>query len=109
MAIRLDKYNHVMWSNRSAANCGVGNFEKALTDAERCIKLAPMWGKGHARKGAALIGLGQGGEALKAYLAGLKVDPENISLKEGLSEAKESIRAAKARYEEYWGKSADQQ
>jgi hypothetical protein len=73
MAIRLDKYNYVMWSNRSAALCGVGNWDKALSDAERCIKLAPTWGKGFARKGAALVGLGQGGEALKVYLAGLKV------------------------------------
>ena len=73
MAIRLDKYNYVMWSNRSAALCGVGHWDKALTDAERCLKLAPSWGKGFARKGAALVGLGQGGEALKVYLAGLKV------------------------------------
>ena len=108
MAIRMDKQNHVLWSNRSAALCAVGNYERALTDAERCIKLAPDWGKGHARKGAALIGLGQGGEAVKAYLKGLHVDPENEALKGGLTEAKESIRQAKARYEEYWGKSADQ-
>ena len=107
MAIRMDKHNHVLWSNRSAAHCGVGNYEKALEDAERCVKLAPGWGKAYTRKGAALVGLGQGGEAVKVYLEGLKLDPASESLRQGLGQAKEAINQAKQRYEDYWGKSSD--
>jgi len=62
------------------------------------------WGKGYGRKGAALVGLGQAGEGVKAYLAGLQVEPGNEFLKEGLREAKESIKQHQARYEEMWGK-----
>eukprot|EP00982_Pelagococcus_subviridis_P000761 6308-Pelagococcus_subviridis.AAC.1 len=63
MAIRFDKTNHVLFSNRSAAYSGCGKYEEALADANRCVKMAPKWGKGYGRKGAALTGLGQGGEA----------------------------------------------
>ena len=76
MAIRMDKTNHVLFSNRSAAHAGLGKYEDALADAERCVRMSPKWGKGYGRKGAALTGLGQGGEAVKAYLAGLAVEPE---------------------------------
>ena len=106
MAIRMDKKNHVLFSNRSAARCGLGKFEEALEDAERCVKLAPKWGKGYGRKGAALTGLGQGGEAVKAYLAGLAVEPESEALREGLATAKAKIREAQGRYEEMWGEPA---
>ena len=36
--------------------------------------MAPKWGNGYGRKGAALTGLGPGGEAVKAYTAGSKVE-----------------------------------
>jgi tetratricopeptide (TPR) repeat protein len=106
MAIRMDKTNHVLFSNRSAAHAGLGRYEDALADAERCVRMSPKWGKGYGRKGAALTGLGQGGEAVKAYLAGLAVEPESESLRAGLAEAKAAIRRAQARYEEMWGKDA---
>ena len=106
MAIRMDKMNHVLFSNRSAAYAACGKYEEALGDAERCVKMAPKWGKGYGRKGAALTGLGQGGEAVKAYLAGLQVEPESEGLRQGLAEAKAKIREAQDRYKEMWGKDA---
>ena len=106
MAIRMDKTNHVLFSNRSAAHAGLGKYEDALADAERCVRMMPKWGKGYGRKGAALIGLGQGGEAVKAYLAGLAVEPESEALRAGLAEAKAAIRQAQERYKEMWGKDA---
>ena len=106
MAIRMDKTNHVLFSNRSAAHAGLGKYEDALADAERCVRMSPKWGKGYGRKGAALTGLGQGGEAVKAYLAGLAVEPESEALRAGLAEAKAAIRQAQDRYKEMWGKDA---
>lgn len=50
------------------------------------MQLKPDWGKGYSRKGAALAYLGRDDEAIEAYESGLKVDPNNAQLKEGLSE-----------------------
>jgi stress-induced-phosphoprotein 1 len=61
--------------------------------------MAPKWGKGYGRKGAALTGLGQGGEAVKAYTAGLAIEPDSDALREGLAEAKAKIREGQAKYE----------
>ena len=106
MAIRMDKTNHVLFSNRSAARCGLGRFEEALADAERCVRMAPKWGKGYGRKGAALTGLGQGGEAVKAYVAGLAAEPGNEGAARGPGRGGARFRAAQDRYEEMWGKPA---
>ena len=43
---------------------------------------------------------------MKAYLAGLAVEPESEALRAGLAEAKAAIRRAQDRYEEMWGKNA---
>lgn len=45
----------------------------ALADAMQCVKLAPRWGKGYARQGAALVGLGRPDDALPVFAAGLEV------------------------------------
>ena len=50
-AIELEA-NHVLYSNRSACWCAMGFGEKALNDADACVKRAPKWAKGHSRRGA---------------------------------------------------------
>ena len=55
LAIRLDKTNHILYSNRSACHASVRNPTKALEDANECLRLAPTWAKGYSRKGAALV------------------------------------------------------
>ena len=96
MAIRMDSRTTCCFQPVGVRG-GLGKFEEALEDAERCVKLAPKWGKGYGRKGAALTGLGQGGEAVKAYLAGLAVEPESEALREGLATAKAKIREAQGK------------
>ena len=105
MFIRLDPKNAVGFSNRSGAYAKQGLWQKALDDAETCVKLRPSWGKAHARKGAALVGLGQAGEGVKAYLAGISADPDCASLKDGLKAAKKAIQDHQRRFEEMWGSS----
>eukprot|EP01047_Picozoa_sp_COSAG01_P016029 COSAG01_NODE_811_length_13417_cov_6.641012_1_plen_611_part_00 len=39
----------------------------ALASAERCVALEPRWSKAHYRRGAALLRLGRGAEALAAF------------------------------------------
>ena len=106
MAIRLDPSNHVNYSNRSASYASQGKWQNALEDGEHCVKIRPEWGKGYARKAAALLGMGQAGEALKVYMSGLKAEPGNDACKNGIAEAKESIRMHQQRYEDMWGKSS---
>lgn len=93
-AIDVDPMNHVYYSNRSASYASLKQYEKALEDAELCIALAPEWPKAFSRKGAALHGLGRLEEAKEVYQAGLKHDPENALLKEGLKSVESSGRAS---------------
>ncbi|KAJ1519420.1 hypothetical protein ONE63_004712 [Megalurothrips usitatus] len=87
-AIALDPENHVLYSNRSAAYAKDDQFALALADAEKTVSLKPEWGKGYSRKGSALAYLGRTDEAIEAYEEGLRVDPNNAQLAEGLREVR---------------------
>lgn len=97
-AISLDpkgSTSHTYYSNRSACFAGKGEYSRALSDGEQCIKLKPDWGKGYSRKGLALFKLGRLDEAKSCYEEGLKVDPTNNSLKNGLEETNKTIEEQK--------------
>jgi stress-induced-phosphoprotein 1 len=88
-AIALDPSNHVLFSNRSAAKAGKKLWTGALEDAEQVVTLNPSWGKGYARKGAALHGSRRYDEAIAAYEKGLEYE-DGPALRKGLQEVKDA-------------------
>ena len=95
-AITLAPSNHVLYSNRSASYASLHKYKEALDDAQKTVELKPDWVKGYSRLGAAYIGLGKHDEAVKAYSKGLEYEPNNETLKSGLSDAQTAKTSAQA-------------
>ncbi|XP_076472899.1 uncharacterized protein LOC143302208 isoform X2 [Babylonia areolata] len=73
-AIALDPKDFRFLGNRSYCYDRLQQYEKALKDAEKAIKLSKDWPKGYFRKGRALAGLGKFSEAEESFLQVLKLD-----------------------------------
>jgi len=73
-AINLDPNDHRFFGNRSYCYDQLGQYEEALNDAEKAIKIAPHWPKGHFRKGLALKGLTKYIESERAFEQVLQLD-----------------------------------
>ena len=95
-AIALDGTQHTYYSNRAAAFMSKGEPEKALADADQCIKLNATWAKGYSRKGAALHALKKYDEAAAVYQAGLAVAPGDAALKAGVADVMKAKGAAQS-------------
>jgi len=94
-ALAVDPQNHVLFSNRSAAYAKKGEYEKALQDACQTIKIKPDWGKGYSRKAAAQEFLEKFDDAKVTYQEGLRREPGNQQLKEGLEKVEQRLAAKK--------------
>lgn len=92
-AILLDGSDHVFYSNRSAAYLSLGKTEEAEADARQCVSLKSDWAKGHGRLGAALFAGRKYADAVKAYAAGIALEPENATLTAGLVQAQQAVAA----------------
>ncbi|ETB59790.1 hypothetical protein YYC_03181 [Plasmodium yoelii 17X] len=87
-AIKNDPSDHVLYSNLSGAYSSLGRFYEALESANKCINIKNDWPKGYIRKACAEHGLRQLDNSEKTYLEGLKLDPNNKSLKDGLEKVR---------------------
>ena len=92
-AIFFEPTNHVLYSNRSAANASIRDYYRALEDANKCVQLKRDWAKGYSRQGLALFHLEQYEKAKRAYERGLYYDDSNESLKEGLKMVNNAVAA----------------
>ena len=90
-AIQHNPNDHVFYSNRSNSHVNLKNYDKALEDASSCISINATWPRGYERKGTALYYLDRFDEAVEAYKEGLKHDPENKGLKNGLEAAEKKM------------------
>jgi stress-induced-phosphoprotein 1 len=73
-----DQDNYLVLSNRSASYIKLGQYSKGLSDATRCTKLKPEWGKAWGRLGGALHGQGKYNDALVAYNKANELEPSEI-------------------------------
>lgn len=87
-AIKVDDMDYLCLANRSAAHMRRGTYEDALKDAEKAIKIKPKYAKGHVRKAAALHAMKKYDQEAVAIKEGLKVCPDDTTLKQGLEAAK---------------------
>ncbi|BFZ02346.1 hypothetical protein BsWGS_05384 [Bradybaena similaris] len=73
-AINLDQTDFRFFGNRSYCYDRIEQYDRALRDAERAIKLDKEWPKGYFRQGRALAGLKMYVEAETAFMQVLKLD-----------------------------------
>lgn len=82
------------YSNRAACYTKLGALPEGLKDAEKCIELDPTFSKGYNRKGAVQFFMKEYEKALETYQEGLKHDPNNQELIDGVRRCIEQIKKA---------------
>eukprot|EP00884_Botryococcus_braunii_P003465 jgi/Botrbrau1/13119/Bobra.0187s0076.1 len=80
-----------LYSNRAACYTKLGTWDAGLKDADECIRLEPTFVKGYTRKGLLQFFMKEYEKALQTYEQGLKHDPENDELREGVVRCMEAI------------------
>lgn len=83
---------HKLLSNRAACYTKLGAWADGVKDADACIALVPDFVKGYSRKGHLQFFSREYDKALLTYQAGLKVEPDNEELKDGVSRCLASIQ-----------------
>ncbi|GJN23740.1 hypothetical protein PR202_gb11418 [Eleusine coracana subsp. coracana] len=86
-ALELDCFDGTLYSNRSLCYLKTGRAQKALLDAEMCMRIRPDWVKGYYRKGAALMSLKEYEEAYDVFMDALEMDPGNTEIEKAMWEA----------------------
>nr|BAJ85944.1 predicted protein [Hordeum vulgare subsp. vulgare]BAJ97130.1 predicted protein [Hordeum vulgare subsp. vulgare] len=93
-AIRRNPKDARVYSNRAACYTKLGAMPEGLKDAEKCIELDPTFSKGYTRKGAVQFFMKEYEKAMETYQAGLKLDPNNQELLDGIRRCVQQINKA---------------
>ncbi|KAG5249204.1 hsp70-Hsp90 organizing protein [Salix suchowensis] len=83
-SLRRNPKDPKAYSNRAACYTKLGALPEGLKDAEMCIELDPTFSKGYTRKGAVQFFMKEYDKALETYQEGLKHDPQNQDLLDGV-------------------------
>lgn len=73
-----------VFSNRAQCHIYLGALPEGLEDADKCIELNPTFLKGYVRKAKVQFLMNNYENALATYLEGLKCDPNNLEVLDGL-------------------------
>jgi len=90
-AIKRDPKNPVYYSNRAAAYTRVAEYKLAEIDCDKCLSLDPSFVKAYSRKGTSQYFLKQYHKCLETYDKGLKLDPDNQELIDGINRTLDAI------------------
>ncbi|XP_057811275.1 hsp70-Hsp90 organizing protein 3-like [Salvia miltiorrhiza] len=93
-ALKRNPKDPKAYSNRAASYTKLGAMPEGLKDAEKCIELDPTFTKGYTRKGAVQFFMKEYDKALETYQEGLKHDPNNQELLDGVRRCVEQINKA---------------
>merc|ERR1719201_2626322 len=94
--IRRNPKDAKLYSNRAACLNKLGAAPDSLKDLDECLKLDPTFVRAYARKGQAHSLMKEYHKALKAYEAGLKIDPDNAECQQGKQSVMYSIQASQS-------------
>jgi stress-induced-phosphoprotein 1 len=93
-ALRRNPKDPRVYSNRAACYTKLGAMPEGLKDAEKCLELDPNFTKGYTRKGAIQFFMKEYDKAMETYQAGLKLDPNNQELLDGVKRCIEQTNKA---------------
>ncbi|KAJ7003888.1 hsp70-Hsp90 organizing protein 3-like [Populus alba x Populus x berolinensis] len=93
-SLRRNPKDPKTYSNRAACYTKLGALPEGLKDAEMCIELDPTFSKGYTRKGAVQFFMKEYDKALETYQEGLKHDPRNQELLDGVRRCVEQLNKA---------------
>ncbi|CAN0908605.1 Hsp70-Hsp90 organizing protein 3 [Linum grandiflorum] len=93
-AIKRNPKDHKAYSNRAACYTKLTAMPEGLKDAEKCIELDPTFAKGYTRKGAIQFFMKEYEKAMETYQEGLKHDPRNPELLDGVRRCVEQLNKA---------------
>ncbi|KAH7863951.1 hypothetical protein Vadar_023927 [Vaccinium darrowii] len=93
-ALRRNPKDPRVYSNRAACYTKLTAMPEALKDAEKCIELDPTFVKGYSRKGAVQFFMKEYDKALETYQEGLKHEPRNQELLDGVRRCVEQVNKA---------------
>ena len=100
VALSLDEKSHVLYSNRCTAYIALDQYDKAMEDADECVRLQPSWAKGYLRRGSVFFRMNQLERAEQVLKEGLELDPTNDALKKELEAVMNAIAERMARQRE---------
>uniref|UniRef100_A0A804PP81 Uncharacterized protein n=1 Tax=Zea mays TaxID=4577 RepID=A0A804PP81_MAIZE len=95
-AIKMNPKDPRAFSNRAQCHIHLGAFPQGLEDAEKCIELDPTFLKGYVRKAKVQFLMESYENALATYLEGLKCDPNNMEVLDGLRRCAACVKRSNA-------------
>eukprot|EP00471_Norrisiella_sphaerica_P003810 CAMPEP_0184478116 /NCGR_PEP_ID=MMETSP0113_2-20130426/225_1 /TAXON_ID=91329 /ORGANISM="Norrisiella sphaerica, Strain BC52" /LENGTH=375 /DNA_ID=CAMNT_0026855795 /DNA_START=96 /DNA_END=1223 /DNA_ORIENTATION=+ len=98
LMLRKNSLDAELYANRSAAYLELKEFDKAATDANRCVLIKPDWAMGYLHKARALLEKGAFKEAREACLQGIVLHPDDY-VEDQLEDCLEDIAHQERRME----------
>lgn len=88
--------SHIYYCNRAAARCHIHDYREAIADCREAIACNNEYVKAYSRLGLAHYFLKEYDQSIAAYEEGLRLDPNNASLKDSLNQAKTAMAKEQA-------------